>query len=108
MQVLLSQTIKTREEGKEMIQEEENSPSTQLPSGVILYEAQKIVDFLQSGIGILPSTSRSSWSLSTDEQFDYMLRMHKRLHEFYTLYSRDNLVLPEDNSPSVPQGIDNA
>jgi len=39
-----------------MIKEEENTPSTQLPSGVILYEAQKIVDFLQSGIGILPST----------------------------------------------------
>lgn len=91
-----------------MIQEEETTPSTQLPSGVILYEAQKILDFLNSGIGILPSTSRSSWSLSTDDQFDYMLRMHKRLHAFYTLYSRDNLVLPPDESPSVPQGIDNA
>ena len=79
-----------------MIQEEENTPSTQLPSGVIMYEAQKIVDFLQTGIGILPSTARSSWSLSSDEQFEYMLRMHKRLHEFYTLYSRENLELPEN------------
>jgi len=91
-----------------MIQQEENGPSTQLQSGVTLYEAQKIVDFLQSGFGILPSTSRSSWSFSTDEQFEYVLRMHNRLHQFYTLYSPDNLYIPQDESTSAPQGIDNA
>ena len=96
MQMLLSQTTKTREEGKEMIQQEQANPSTVLPSGVMLYEAQKIVNFLETGVGILPGTGRSDWPNLTDEQFDYMLRMHNRLNQFYTLYGRSNTELPEE------------
>ena len=107
MQVPLSQTTKTREEGKQMIQQEQANPSTVLPSGVMLYEAQKIVQFLETGVGILPGTGRSDWPNLTDEQFDYMLRMHNRLNAFYTLYSNSEPV-PQDDTPSVPQGIDNA
>ena len=99
MQVLLSQTIKTREEGKEMIQQEQANPSTVLPSGIMLYEAQKIVQFLETGMMILPSTSRSDWPNTTDEQFEYMLAMHSRLNELHALYNP---------TASVPQGIDNA
>ena len=99
MQVLLSQTIKTREEGKEMIQQEQANPSTVLPSGIMLYEAQKIVNFLETGVMILPSTSRSDWPNTTDEQFEYMLAMHSRLNELHALYNP---------TASVPQGIDNA
>ena len=99
MQVLLSQTIKTREEVKEMIQQEQANPSTVLPSGIMLYEAQKIVQFLETGMMILPSTSRSDWPNTTDEQFEYMLAMHSRLNELHALYNP---------TASVPQGIDNA
>ena len=99
MQVLLSQTIKTREEGKEMIQQEQANPSTVLPSGVMLYEAQKIVQFLETGMMLLPSTSRSDWPNTTDEQFEYMLAMHSRLNALHALYNP---------TASVPQGIDNA
>jgi hypothetical protein len=88
MQMLLSQTTKTREKGKEMIEEEKASPSTQLQSGVIMYEAEKILNFLNTGVMILPGTGRSDWKLSTDEQFEYMLRMHKRLSALYDLYRR--------------------
>lgn len=80
-----------------MIEQEQANPSTVLPSGVMLYEAQKIVSFLETGIGILPGTGRSDWPNLTEEQFLYMQRMHKRLHEFYTLYSRSNTELPESN-----------
>ena len=97
MQESLSQITKTREEGTEMIQQEQTNPSTVLPSGVMLYEAQKIVSFLETGIGILPGTGRSDWPNLTDEQFDYMLRMHNRLNQFYTLYSPSNTELPEEN-----------
>ena len=79
-----------------MIQQEQANPSTVLPSGVMLYEAQKIVQFLETGIGILPGTGRSDWPNLTDEQFDYMLRMHNRLNQFYTLYGRSNTELPEE------------
>ena len=96
MQVLLSQTTKKREE-EQMIQQEQANPSTVLPSGVMLYEAQKIVSFLETGIGILPGTGRSDWPNLTDEQFDYMLAMHQRLNAFYNLYSRSNTELPEEN-----------
>ena len=96
MQVPLSQTTKTREEGKQMIQQEQANPSTVLPSGVMLYEAQKIVQFLETGVGILPGTGRSDWPNLTDEQFDYMLRMHNRLNAFYTMYSQPNTELPEE------------
>jgi hypothetical protein len=96
MQVPLPQETKTREKGKEMIEEEKASPSTQLPSGVIMYEAQKILDFLQTGVMILPGTGRSDWNLSTDEQYEYMLRMHKRLSALHDLYRRENLELPEN------------
>ena len=95
MQVLLSQTTKKREE-KQMIQQEQANPSTVLPSGVMLYEAQKIVQFLETGIGILPGTGRSDWPNLTDDQFDYMLRMHNRLNAFYTMYSQSNTELPEE------------
>lgn len=95
MQVLLSQTTKKREE-KQMIQQEQANPSTVLPSGVMLYEAQKIVNFLETGIGILPGTGRSDWPNLTDEQFDYMLRMHNRLNAFYTMYNQSNTELPEE------------
>ena len=77
-----------------MIEQEQANPSTVLPSGVMLYEAQKIVSFLETGIGILPGTGRSDWPNLTEEQFLYMQRMHNRLHEFYTLYSRTNTELP--------------
>lgn len=79
-----------------MIEQEQSNPSTLLPSGVMLYEAQKIVNFLETGIGILPGTGRSDWPNLTDNQFDYMLRMHKRLNDFYTAYNRNNVELPED------------
>jgi hypothetical protein len=95
MQVLLSQTTKKREQ-KQMIQQEQANPSTVLPSGVMLYEAQKIVNFLETGVGILPGTGRSDWPNLTDEQFDYMLRMHNRLNAFYTMYSQSNTELPEE------------
>ena len=90
-----------------MIQQEQANPSTVLASGVMLYEAQKIVSFLETGIGILPSTGRSDWPNLTDDQFDYMLRMHNRLNAFYTLYSNSEEV-PQDETPSEPQGIYNA
>lgn len=80
-----------------MIEQEQANPSTLLPSGVMLYEAEKILNFLNTGIGILPGSARSDWPNSTDEQFEYMQRMHKRLHDFYTLYSRDNLAMTEGN-----------
>ena len=108
MQMLLSQTTKTREKGKEMIEEEKASPSTQLQSGVIMYEAEKILNFLNTGVMILPGTGRSDWNLSTDEQYEYMLRMHKRLSALYDLYRRENLELPLEDSVPAPQGIDNA
>lgn len=79
-----------------MIEQEQSNPSTLLPSGVMLYEAQKIVNFLETGVGILPGTGRSDWPNLTDDQFDYMLRMHKRLNDFYTSYSRTNLELPQE------------
>ena len=82
-----------------MIQQEQANPSSVLPSGVMLYEAQKIVDFLQTGMMLLPSTSRSGWPNSTDEQFEYMLAMHSRLNALHALYNP---------TASVPQGIDNA
>lgn len=82
-----------------MIQQEQANPSSILPSGVMLYEAQKIVTFLETGIMFLPGTGRSDWPNSTDEQFEYMLAMHKRLNQFHTLYSP---------ATPVPQGIDNA
>lgn len=78
-----------------MIQQEQANPSTLLPGGVMLYEAEKILNFLNTGIGILPGTARSDWPNSTDEQFDYMVRMHHRLNEFYNLYNRDNLTMAE-------------
>ena len=81
------------------IQQEQANPSSVLPSGVMLYEAQKIVDFLQTGMMFLPSTSRSDWPNSTDEQFEYMLAMHSRLNALHALYNP---------TASVPQGIDNA
>jgi hypothetical protein len=99
VQVLLSQTNQTREQGKEMIQQEQVNPSTVLQSGVMLYEAQKIVNFLETGVMILPSTSRSDWPNTTDEQFEYMLAMHSRLNALHALYNP---------TASVPQGIDNA
>jgi hypothetical protein len=79
-----------------MIQQEQTNPSTVLPSGVMLYEAQKIVSFLETGIGILPGTGRSDWPNLTDDQFDYMLRMHNRLSDFYNLYSRNGLEIPTE------------
>jgi hypothetical protein len=82
-----------------MIQQEQANPSTVLPSGVMLYEAQKIVQFLETGVMILPSTSRSDWPNTTDEQFEYMLAMHSRLNALHALYNP---------TPSAPQGIDNA
>ena len=82
-----------------MLQQEQANPSSILPSGVMLYEAQKIVDFLQTGMMLLPSTSRSDWPNSTDEQFEYMLAMHSRLNALHALYNP---------TASVPQGIDNA
>ncbi len=106
MQESLSQTTKKREE-KQMIQQEQANPSTVLPSGVMLYEAEKILNFLNTGIGILPGTGRSDWPNLTDEQFDYMLRMHNRLNAFYTLYGNSEPV-PQDDVPSGAQGIDNA
>ena len=82
-----------------MIQQEQANPSSILPSGVMLYEAQKIVSYLETGVMLLPGTSRSDWPNSTDEQFDYMLTMHNRLAQFHALYNP---------TASVPQGIDNA
>jgi hypothetical protein len=82
-----------------MIEQEQVNPSTVLPSGVMLYEAQKIVQFLETGIMLLPSTSRSDWPNTTDEQFEYMLAMHSRLNALHALYNP---------TASVPQGIDNA
>jgi hypothetical protein len=82
-----------------MIQQEQVNPSTVLPSGIMLYEAQKIVQFLETGMMLLPSTSRSDWPNTTDEQFEYMLAMHSRLNALHALYSP---------TASVPQGIDNA
>lgn len=82
-----------------MIQQEQSNPSTLLQSGVMMYEAQKIINFLETGLMILPSTSRSDWPNSTDEQFEYMLAMHRRLNALHALYNP---------TASVPQGIDNA
>ena len=80
-----------------MIEQEKVNPSTVLPSGVMLYEAQKIVNFLETGIMILPSTSRSEWPNTTDEQFDYMLAMHSRLNMLHSLYSQSNTELPQED-----------
>jgi len=80
-----------------MIEQEQANPTTVLPSGVMLYEAQKIVSFLETGIGFLPGTGRSDWPNLTEEQFLYMQRMHNRLNDFYNLYSRSNTELPKGN-----------
>lgn len=77
------------------MEQEKTSPSTQLPSGVIMYEAEKILNYLKTGIMILPGTGRSDWPNSTEEQFLYMQRMHKRLSDFTKLYSRHNLEMQE-------------
>jgi hypothetical protein len=96
MQVLLQQDTKKREE-KQMIEQEQVNPSTVLPSGVMLYEAQKIVQFLETGVMLLPSTSRSDWPNTTDEQFEYMLAMHSRLNMLHSLYSQTNTELPQQD-----------
>jgi len=82
-----------------MIQQEQANPSSILPSGVMLYEAQKIVSYLETGLMLLPGTSRSDWPNLNDEQFEYMLSMHSRLNALHALYNP---------TVSVPQGIDNA
>jgi len=97
VQKSLSKTEKTREERKEMIQQEQVNPSTVLASGVMLYEAQKIVNFLETGVMILPSTSRSDWPNTTDEQFEYMLAMHSRLNMLHSLYSQTKTELPQED-----------
>ena len=80
-----------------MIEQEQVNPSTVLPSGVMLYEAQKIVQFLETGMMLLPSTSRSDWPNTTDEQFEYMLAMHSRLNMLHSLYSQSNTELPQED-----------
>ena len=95
----MQKSLLKRKKEEEMIQQEQANPSTVLPSGVMLYEAQKIVQFLETGVMILPSTSRSDWPNTTDEQFEYMLAMHSRLNALHALYNP---------TASVPQGIDNA
>ena len=90
----MQKSLLKRKKEEEMIEQEQSNPSTVLQSGVMLYEAQKIIQFLETGIGILPGTGRSDWPNLTDDQFDYMLRMHNRLNDFYNLYSRTNLEIP--------------
>jgi hypothetical protein len=80
-----------------MIEQEQVNPSTVLPSGIMLYEAQKIVQFLETGMMLLPSTSRSDWPNTTDEQFEYMLAMHSRLNMLHSLYSQSDTELLEEN-----------
>ena len=95
----MQKSLLKRKKDEQMIEQEQVNPSTVLPSGVMLYEAQKIVQFLETGIMLLPSTSRSDWPNTTDEQFEYMLAMHSRLNALHALYNP---------TASVPQGIDNA
>ena len=90
-----------------MIQQEQANPSTLLPSGVMIYEAQKIINFLETGLMILPGSGRSDWPHLNDDQFDYIIRMHNRLAQMANLYSNPEPV-PEDTPKTVPQGIDNA
>jgi hypothetical protein len=95
----VQKSLLKRKKDEQMIEQEQVNPSTVLPSGVMLYEAQKIVQFLETGVMLLPSTSRSDWPNTTDEQFEYMLAMHSRLNALHALYNP---------TASVPQGIDNA
>jgi hypothetical protein len=93
----VQKSLPTRKKKQQMIKEmieQDQRLSTKLPSGVILYEAKKIVDFLETGIMILPGSARSDWSNSSDEQFEYMQKMHKRLASFSNLYNRSELELP--------------
>lgn len=93
----MQKSLLKRKKDEQMIEQEQVNPSTVLPSGVMLYEAQKIVQFLETGIMLLPSTSRSDWPNTTDEQFDYMLAMHSRLNMLHSLYSQTNTELPQQD-----------
>jgi hypothetical protein len=93
----VQKSLLKRKKNEQMIEQEQVNPSTVLPSGVMLYEAQKIVQFLETGVMLLPSTSRSDWPNTTDEQFEYMLAMHSRLNMLHSLYSQPNTELPEEN-----------
>jgi len=93
----VQKSLLKRKKDEQMIEQEQVNPSTVLPSGVMLYEAQKIVQFLETGVMLLPSTSRSDWPNTTDEQFDYMLAMHSRLNMLHSLYSQTNTELPQQD-----------
>ena len=93
----MQKSLSKRKKNEQMIEQEQVNPSTVLPSGVMLYEAQKIVQFLETGVMLLPSTSRSDWPNTTDEQFEYMLAMHSRLNMLHSLYSQTNTELPQQD-----------
>jgi hypothetical protein len=93
----MQKSLSKRKKNEQMIEQEQVNPSTVLPSGVMLYEAQKIVQFLETGVMLLPSTSRSDWPNTTDEQFEYMLAMHSRLNMLHSLYSQSNTELPQED-----------
>jgi hypothetical protein len=93
----MQKSLSKRKKNEQMIEQEQVNPSTVLPSGVMLYEAQKIVQFLETGVMLLPSTSRSDWPNTTDEQFEYMLAMHSRLNMLHSLYSQPNTELPQQD-----------
>jgi hypothetical protein len=71
MQVLLSQTNKTREERKEM------KPITE-------FEVKFMNIFLESGIQMLPNSDRSAYN--SDSDYEFVQFVTDRLIKFYSLY----------------------
>lgn len=65
-------------------------------SKVTEFEKRYISMYLDNGIGMLPSSSRSDWDNSTEEQFLFVQEVSKRLSKFYDLY-KTPIEFPEDN-----------
>ena len=71
MQVLLSQTTKTRKEGKGMKQ-------------ITEYELKFMSMFIETGIQMIPNSDRSAYQSDADYEFSQFVT--ERLKKFYELY----------------------
>jgi hypothetical protein len=60
------------------------------------FERRYMNMYLENGIGMLPSSSRSDWPNSTDEQFLFVQEVHQRLSKFYDLY-RTPIEFPQED-----------
>jgi hypothetical protein len=82
MQVLLQQTTKKREKGKEM------------NDWITDFEKKFMAIFIDSGYQMLPTTDKSGYN--SDEDYEYSIRVSDRLIKFYALY-RDRSMVIESN-----------